>query len=347
MYKKRIKPNVLKPGDKVATVSLSWGGAGEPDIRWRYEIGKKRLETIFGLEVVEMPHTLSGEVFLYEHPEKRAEDLMMAFKDPEIKGIISCIGGSESIRLLPYIDYDVIKNNPKIFMGYSDTTIAHLMCFKAGLSSFYGPALLVDFAENVEMDAYTVEAIKHTLFDTKPVGKIEPPEHWTSMHLPWLETNKDIRRTYMENEPYICLQGRGSVSGHLIGGCMEVLEFAKGTSLFPEVSDFEGAILFLETSEETPSPDAVEYWLRNYAAMGILEHLNGIVIAKPYRLEDLPRYLERFKKVLKEYQLTELPVLANLSFGHTEPKFIMPYGAIATIDCDQKTFEIETAATCE
>jgi len=345
--KKLIRPSVLKSGDKVATVSLSWGGAGEPDIRWRYEVGKQRLASIFGLEIVEMPHTLSGEVFLYDHPEKRAEDLMMAFKDPEIKGIISCIGGSDSIRLLPYIDFGVIQNNPKVFMGYSDTTIAHLMCYKAGLSSFYGPAVLVDFAENVAMDVYTIEAIKRTLFDIKPIGDIKPPDQWTSMHLPWKASNKDIRRTYQENDGYICLQGKGCVSGHLIGGCMEVLEFTKGTSLFPDLTDFKGAILFLETSEENPSPNAVEYWLRNYAAMGVLERLNGIVFAKPHRLGQLPFYLERLKKVLKEYALTELPVLANLTFGHTEPKFIMPYGAVATIDCDHKTFKIETAGVCK
>ena len=110
--KKMIKPPVLKPGDKVATVSLSWGGAGDPEILWRYEQGKKQLEETFGFEVVEMANTLKGTEYVYNHPEARAADLMAAFLDPEIKGIFTCIGGIESIRTLPYIDFDVIKNNP-------------------------------------------------------------------------------------------------------------------------------------------------------------------------------------------------------------------------------------------
>ncbi len=145
------KPKMLQPGDKVATVSLSWGGAGEPSIRWRYDLGVKRLKEVFGLEVVAMPNSLKGSDFAYENPQARAEDLMAAFRDPSIKGIISNIGGSESIRLLPYIDFNVIRENPKIFMGYSDATISHLFCLKAGLSTFYGPAILTEFAENGEM----------------------------------------------------------------------------------------------------------------------------------------------------------------------------------------------------
>src|SRR5699024_9237052 len=119
----------------------------ESELRWRYEQGVQRLETVFGLHVVSMPRSLKGEDYLYEHPEARAADLMEAFQDDSIKGIIANIGGDDSIRLLPYIDFDVIRNNPKIFMGYSDITISHLFCHKAGLSSFYGPAVLTDFAE--------------------------------------------------------------------------------------------------------------------------------------------------------------------------------------------------------
>ncbi|RHW65530.1 LD-carboxypeptidase, partial [Clostridium botulinum] len=106
---KLAKPKRLKPGDKIATVSLSWGGAGDADLLWRYKLGKKRLQEQFGLEVVEMPNTLKGSDYLYHHPEKRAEDLMSAFSDTSIKGIFSCIGGEESIRMLPYIDFNVIK----------------------------------------------------------------------------------------------------------------------------------------------------------------------------------------------------------------------------------------------
>ena len=107
------KPNVLKKGDTVCTVSSSWGGAGDESLRFRYEIGKSRLEEM-GLNVVEMPHTLAGSQFVYENPQARAADLNAAFADPNIKAIFSCIGGSDSVRMLPYLDWDVIKANPKI-----------------------------------------------------------------------------------------------------------------------------------------------------------------------------------------------------------------------------------------
>src|SRR5699024_7820741 len=237
-----IKPKQLQRGDKIATVSLSWGGAGEKHLRWRYEKGVKRLEEIFGLEVVAMPNSLKGEKYLYEHPEARAADLMQAFQDESIKAIIANIGGDDSIRLLPHIDFTLIRDNPKIFMGYSDTTIAHLFCHKAGIVSFYGPAVLTDFAENVRMDDYTIEMVKRTLFSTDVIGKINPAEKWTSEFIPWEEKNKDIVRKRQANSGYEVIQGGGTVVGELIGGCIEVLEFAKATALWPKDTYWENSI---------------------------------------------------------------------------------------------------------
>jgi muramoyltetrapeptide carboxypeptidase LdcA involved in peptidoglycan recycling len=334
------KPNKLQRGDKVATVSPSWGGAGEPEIRWRYEQGVKRLEEVFGLEVVPMPNSLKGADYLYKNPQARAEDLMTAFKDEQIKGIITNIGGDDSIRLLPYIDFEVIRDNPKIFMGYSDVTISHLFCHKAGVSSFYGPAILTDFAENVEMDPYTVEMVKRTLFSEEPIGEIQPAPDWTSERLEWLEENKNRRRKLQKNSGYELLQGSGTVQGRLIGGCIEVLEFAKGTALWPEVKDWENSILFFETSEEKPTPDLLKYWLRNYAAQGILQKANGIVFGKPQDEMYFEEYKETILGVMKEYNLEELPILYNMNFGHTEPKFILPYGVQAEINCEKKIFAI-------
>jgi muramoyltetrapeptide carboxypeptidase LdcA involved in peptidoglycan recycling len=234
-----IKPCRLKKGDKVATVSLSWGGAGDDTIVWRYYQGKERLEKLFGLEVVEMPHTLMGTEYVYKHPEKRAEDLMNAFKDPSIKAIISCTGGNDSIRMLPYIDFDVIRNNPKIFTGYSDTTVTHFMCMKSGISSFYGLSVLNDFAENVAMPQYTVEWAKRALFGVDIIGEIPTSDEWTSQFLDWIVENKNTSRTFERNTGYELLQGKGTIKGRLIGGCMEVIETIKGTSLFPSVDAFD------------------------------------------------------------------------------------------------------------
>lgn len=335
-----IKPNKLKKGDKVATVSLSWGGAGDDEILWRYNQGKERLENLFGLEVVEMPNTLKGSEFIYNNPKKRAEDLMMAFSDKSIKGIFSCIGGDESIRILPYIDYDIIKNNPKVFMGYSDTTIAHLICLKAEISSFYGPSVLNEFAENVKMHQYTVEHINKTLFCNDEIGKIESSEYWTSERIPWLIENKDKERTLSSNIGYELLQGKGKVQGRLIGGCIEVLEMAKQTSIWPSINDFEDAILFLETSEDMPEPMYIEYWLRNYGTQGILNKVKGIIWGKPYNNKYYDEYKVAIKKILNELNLNDLAVLYNVNFGHTLPMIVVPYGAVAEINCDEISFSI-------
>lgn len=131
-----IKPKRLKKGDKIAVVSLSWGGLGDEALIHKFHIAKERLERDFGLQVVAMPNALKGTYFVDEHPELRAKDLMDAFRDETISAIFCAIGGDDTIRLLPYIDYDVIRNNPKIFMGYSDTTVNHFMMYKAGLGSF-------------------------------------------------------------------------------------------------------------------------------------------------------------------------------------------------------------------
>lgn len=335
-----MKPNKLQRGDRIATVSPSWGGAGEAELNWRYEQGVKRLEEVFGLEVVAMPNSLKSAEFLYNNPQARAEDLMTAFSDPTIKAIIANIGGDDSIRLLPYIDFDVIANNPKIFMGYSDVTIAHLFCLKAGLSSMYGPAVLTDFAENIHMHDYTIQAIENTLFSNEVIGEINAADAWTSEHIEWLESNKSKIRAMQSNLGHELLQGSGSVQGRLIGGCIEVLEFAKGTSIWPEAKYWENSILFFETSEEQPQPSQLTYWLRNYGAQGILQKAKGIIFGKPQEEKYYEDYKEVILKVMKELNLENTPILYNLNFGHTEPKFIIPIGALAEINCHDKSFTI-------
>ncbi|MFT9495028.1 S66 family peptidase [Anaerosolibacter sp.] len=336
-----IKPKKLNRGDKVATVSLSWGGAGDSDILWRYHVGKQRLQEVFGLEVVEMPTTLKGSQYVYDHPEERAADLMRAFADPSIKAIFSCIGGYESVRMLPYIDFDVIRNNPKILMGYSDTTVTHMICYKAGISSFYGPSILAEFAENVEMFSYTQHWIEKTLFDSNTIGKIDPSPIWTSEYLPWEEQNKHTKREVQPNNGYEVLQGQGISGGRLVGGCMDVLEMLKGTEVWPSADAWQDKILFLETTEDKPSPEYVEYWLRNYGSQGILQKISGILFAKPYD----NMYYEEYKKAIftvvrDELKLHDLPILYNMNFGHTAPMITLPYGAMAEINCEEGTFTI-------
>ncbi|MBP0980498.1 MAG: LD-carboxypeptidase [Oscillospiraceae bacterium] len=339
------KAKVLKKGDTVCTVSSSWGGAGDADLRFRYEIGKKRLEEM-GLNVIEMPHTLAGSQYVYENPQARAADLNAAFANPEIKAVFSCIGGSDSVRMLPYLDWDVIKANPKIYMGYSDSTVTHLICHKAGFTSFYGPSILAEFAENNKMFDYTKHWVEKTLFSPAPLGEIKPCEEYTDDYVPWTVETQHIDKKMKPNKGYELLQGSGVVQGRLIGGCLDVWEFVKGTDLFPDKKYFDGAILFFETSEDTPNPDFIEFWLRNYATMGVLQKVNGIIFGKPYQEKYYDEYKQRILKVLKEID-SNIPVFYNGSFGHNEPMCVIPYGVMAQLDCDNMTFTILESATEE
>lgn len=345
-----IKPESLKKGDKIATISLSSGLAGDKEFRYRYEIGKKSLETLFGLKVVEMPNSLKGSKYLSNNPKARAEDMMNAFKNKEIKAIFSNIGGDDTLRLLPYIDFDVIKNNPKIFMGYSDTTVNHFMCYKAGLTSYYGPSVLAEFAENVEMHDYTVKWIKKVLFNNKTIGEIESSNYWTSHMLPWenRENSKIKRELNKEKRGYELLQGEGVVKGELIGGCIEVLDWLRGTILWPDLEAWENKILFLETSEEKPTPIEIRRYLRSLDAIGIFEKLNALIIAKPQAEKYYEEYKGEYLKVVRdEAKRDDLPIMYNMNFGHTAPMFILPYGVEAEIDCDNNKFRINEAGTSE
>jgi muramoyltetrapeptide carboxypeptidase LdcA involved in peptidoglycan recycling len=277
---------------------------------------------------------------------------MEAFADPSIKAIISTIGGDDSIRILPYLDLDVIRSNPKIFLGYSDTTITHFACFKAGLVSFYGPSIMAGFGENGGLFPYMIDSVRRTLFSSTPAGVVEPNKNgWTVEMLNWAKPeNQSQKRHLNPSVGWQFLQGKGIKRGHLIGGCFEVLDWLRGTSFWPKPMNWEKAILFLETSEDAPSPDAVLYGLRTYAAMGILKKLSGILFARPGGAVPPESFKEYDKAILRvvteEEGLRDIPVVTNLDFGHTDPMFVIPYGVEAEIDCEEKRFSIlESAAS--
>ena len=341
-----IRPNALKKGDKIALVSLSWGGLGDEAFIHKFEIAKDRLENDFGLEVVVMPHALKGTDFVYNNPELRAKDLMDAFLDKEIKGIFCAIGGTDTIRLLPYIDYDIIKNNPKIFMGYSDSTVNHFMMNKAGLVSFYGPTVMCEFGEYVEMFDYTVQAVNNILFGIKPNLKIESSPVWSNDFTPWSKENINIKKKLIKEEHgYELLQGKGVVTGPLLGGCIDVFALMIGTEIWPNLNEWEGKILLLETSEEQMEPSLLINYLRNLAAQGILNLVKGIVVGKPQSEKYYEEYKEAYLKVTKEYKLSDLPIIYNVNIGHAFPTGILPLGTDVTIDFDNKEIYLTETPT--
>ena len=346
------KPRKLQKGDKVAIVSLSSGMLGEDFCRHNIEIGTRRLKE-YGLEPVFMPNTLRGISYLAEHPEARASDLKQAFMEDSIAGIICAIGGDDTYRLLPYLMEDfafkqAVQNNPKLFTGFSDTTINHLMLYQLGLQTYYGPNFICDLGELAnEMLPYTKEAFESYLEGSSYNQICSSPI--------WYEERKDFssaavgteRIAHKEERGYELLQGPKIFSGELLGGCLESMyDISEGTRytdereiceryhLFPNRKEWEGKILFLETCEEKPIPELFEKELCALKERGVFDAVNGILAGKP---QD-ETYYEEYKEVLKKVVHNDrLPIVYNVNFGHALPRCALPIGAEATVDMMKKT----------
>lgn len=329
-------PKALQPGDRIAAVSPSAGVAGA--VPARYEIGVKQLEETFGLQVVPMKHARKPIDWVRKNPKARADDLMEAFADKSIKGIITCIGGDDSIRLLEHLDLSVLRKNPKVFMGYSDTTALHFMCLKAGIRSYYGPAIMTQFAENTGMHDYTRDNVQKTLFSTQPIGNVPVAKEWTEQHLKWeVPDNQNIRRAMQKNPGPRVLQGKGTATGRAVAMCADLFPMIAGTPVWPTGEWWKGAVLFLETSEDRPPVSEFTYWLRNMGAQGMFKRLAGIVLARPKGFEttkDRQSYDTALLNVVRgEFNNKSLPLIAQADFGHTDPIFTIPYGAKVRLDC--------------
>lgn len=327
-----IKPEQLQKGDRVALVSLSSGLFGEEKNKARLDRTVKNLKEIFEFEIVFMPNALLGEKEVYEHPELRAKDLMDAFKDNSIKAIFTLTGGDDTIRILPYIDFDVIKNNPKIFMGFSDTTVNHFMMYKAGLVSYYGPAAGVEFSlPNVSQ--VNIDTVVRTLFTFNE--SLELPHHFIYANDPndWSTSILDIQN---DDNGYEVIQGRGIVTGNLLGGCIDVFPMINGTAIWPSSEEWKDKILFLETSEQQPDPAFVKKVLYNIGAQGILNAVNGILVGRPKDGKYYEEYNEIIKEVTRLFGRSDLPIVTNCHFGHAWLWNILPIGLNISIDCDNK-----------
>ena len=179
-------------------------------------------------------------------------------------------------------------------MGYSDTTVTHFMMNKAGVVSCYGPCVMVEFGEYVQMFDYTENAVKNILFNDSKGYEIPSCEYWSDDFVPWSEENiNHKKKTRPEEHHYEVLSGSGIIKGALLGGCIDVFPMIVGTEIWPEPDEWKGKILLLETSEEKPEPNLVKYYLRNLGAQGILDRINGIVVGKP---QD-ERFYEDYKEV--------------------------------------------------
>lgn len=350
-----IKPPVLKKGDKVALVSLSKGILGESFCSHQLKLGIQRAKE-FGLELIPMSNALNGIQDLEQHPEKRAADLKQAFKDPEIRGIICAIGGIDGFRLLPYLMEDeefkcLVKQHPKIFIGFSDTTNHHLMLYKLGLQTFYGPAFLTDFAElDKEMLPYTRAAIDllfghgESYISSSPIRYEERTD--------FSESQLNIPRIkHPEQYGFELIQGAEEFSGRLLGGCIESLyemliggrfleqkQIFEKYTIFPSLEERKGKVLFIETSEELTPPAQYQKMLQLFKSRGIFDQINAIIVGKPQNQSYYQEYKQCLCKVVVD---SKLPILYNLNFGHSYPRCILPYGALIRYQHPQQKIYFE------
>jgi muramoyltetrapeptide carboxypeptidase LdcA involved in peptidoglycan recycling len=205
---------------------------------------------------------------------------------------------------------------------------------------------MAGFAENGGMFPYMVDSARRTLFVSEPVGCIEPNvAGWTAEFLDWAEPElQTCKRQLTPSTRWRFLQGRGVRRGPLVGGCLEVLCWLRGTDVWPCPELWRGAVLFLEISEEAPPPITVVRELRVYAAMGILRDLAGILFGRPggsVPPKSFDAYDRAIRQVIDEEEgLRDLPVITRMDFGHTDPMFVLPFGVQAEIDCDAQVFSI-------
>ena len=345
----------LHSGDQIAVVSLSNGILGEDYCSHQLKLGMDRLAS-FGLKPVIMPNALKGVNYLKDHPEARAQDLLQAFADEKINGIICAIGGDETYRLSPYIlgsasSRKIIRDNPKFFMGYSDSTVNHLMLYQLGISSFYGLSFITDFAElDQEMLPYSKRAFEN-IFTNLPFTYKPSPI--------WYEERSDFsssqtgsaRLSHDDPKGFELLSGKPTFSGKLLGGCVEsLLDLLTGDrypeetlfndqyGLFPPTESFQDAVLFLETSEEKITPDNLANSLNKLAERGIFDVISGILVGKPQNEVFYEEYKEIYRQCIPNPNLS---IVYNVNFGHAYPKIIMQYGAHATMDQANQQLTIE------
>ena len=211
----------------IGIVCLSSGSLGEPYMRHERMIGEKRLAEM-GIRLRYLPHALAGREYIQNHPEKRAEDLLTAFRDPEIDMILCAIGGDDTYRLAPYLFADdaiqkAAAGSHKIFLGFSDTTLNHLMLHKIGYPTYYGQAFLPDVCElSPEMLPYTARYFRE-LIETGTIRKVRPSTIWYECRTDFSPEQIGVPLHHHAHEGFTLLQGSPRFHGRILGGCIDSL----------------------------------------------------------------------------------------------------------------------------
>lgn len=313
---KVIFPDKLKRGDAVRIVAPSDSLNLIPEeVRG---IAAGRLSDL-GLEVSFGKHVYEVDEFDSSSIESRVSDLHDAFLDKNIKGIFAAIGGYNSNQLLRYLDWDLIKKNPKVFVGYSDTTaLQNAIYAKTGLVTYSGPAYTT-FGQKQYFD-YTLEYFKKCVFDDDAVT-VSPSTSWNNDS--WYRNQEN--RKPMKNDGWLAINA-GQARGTILGANICTLNLLQGTEYFPDITN---SILFLEDDAESKLPN-FDRDLQSLIHLPGFEKVRGIVVGRFERASEVtPEQLK--KAIMAKAELRSIPVLANVDFGHTDPMITFPIGGEAEL----------------
>ncbi|MBI3260810.1 LD-carboxypeptidase [Candidatus Berkelbacteria bacterium] len=304
-------PQKLKRGDIVAVIAPSRSLAMiSQEIQ---DIANQRF-TELGLTLTFGKHVQERDEFESSNIEFRIQDLHAAFTDSSIKAILTVIGGFNSNQLLRYIDWDLLKDNPKIFCGYSDITALNNAIFtKTGLVSYSGPHYSA-FGEKLYLD-YTLEYFKKCLMSDESFA-IEPAKDWSDDF--WWK-NQDVREP-IKNDGWLVIN-EGKASGTILGGNLCTFNLLHGTEYFPPL---DNSILFIEDDEESMRHH-FDRDLQSIIHLPDFHKVKGLVIGRFQKASKITNdVLTKIIKTKKE--LNTMPIIANVDFGHTSPMITFPIG---------------------
>ena len=255
--------------------------------------------------------------------EARVSDLHETFADPGVKGMLTTLGGYNSNGLLDYLDYDLIRANPKVLCGFSDiTALSTAIYARTGLVTYSGPHFST-FGMKRGLD-YTLEYFERCVMREEPF-EVQPADHWSDN--PWYQDQED--RNLVPNLGYEIIH-EGEAEGRLLGGNLGTLSLLFGTSFMP---DLEGSLLLLEDDEEM-LPVHFDRLLQSLVHQPGFEGVRGIVIGRFQRASEMD--LDTLKAIIgSKRELARMPVVANASFGHTTPQFTFPIGGHGRLRADE------------
>ncbi len=331
-----LRPRALRAGDTVALFSPSSGLA----VRFprAYEQGVGVLRHALGLKVRELETARADGAWLRSQPRARAEDLHRAFRDPEVRAVFATAGGEDVVRILPFVDPEVFRRDPKILMATSDATPLLALANQAGLVAFHGPSVMSGLAQAGGVPTAFLAHVRALLFGRQEMYEYRPYGAYLERD-PERASDAEPPRLREDHRGWRVVQGRGRVRGRLFGGGLEALELLKGTAYWPAPAFFDGRVLFLEVSKVEPGPEAVRRTLYGYGVQGLFDRIAGLLVGRPRGYDESQRdALERelAEVVAGDFGRRDLPVVANVDFGRTDPQLIFPLGGLVEIDCDAK-----------